>query len=78
MYAAQDSKKLECLDDVYDAIPAGEDVAIKDKMNQDLCNYLLADDGHRYQMVANDSVSAICYNADTFDSAFGKGNCRFR
>ncbi|MDE5896509.1 MAG: hypothetical protein K2H43_01700 [Clostridia bacterium] len=73
MYYAQDTKKLECLDDVYDAIPAGEEVAIKDKMNQDLCNYLLADDGHRYQMVANDSVSAICYNADTLDAAFGEG-----
>jgi len=74
MYPAQDSGKLECLDDVYDTIPEGETVAIKDKMNQDLCNYLLADDGHRYQMVANDSVSAICYNADTLDAAFGKGN----
>ncbi|MDE5896207.1 MAG: hypothetical protein K2H43_00160, partial [Clostridia bacterium] len=62
MYYAQDTKKLECLDDVYDAIPAGEEVAIKDKMNQDLCGYLVADDGHRYQMVANDSVSALCYN----------------
>ncbi len=74
MYFAQDTKKLECLDDVYDAIPAGETVAIKDKMNQDLCNYLHADDGHRYQMVANDSVSALCYNADTLNEAFGAGN----
>lgn len=74
MYFAQDTGKLECLDDVYNAIPAGETVAIKDKMNQDLCDYLLADDGHRYQMVANDSVSALCYNADTLDEAFGEGN----
>lgn len=74
MYPAQDSGKLECLDDVYNAIPEGESVAIKDKMNQDLCDYLLADDGHRYQMVANDSVSALCYNADTLDAALGAGN----
>lgn len=74
MYFAQDTNKLECLDEVYNAIPQGESVAIKDKMNQDLCNYLLADDGHRYQMVANDSVSALCYNADTLDEAFGEGN----
>lgn len=74
MYAAQDSGKLECLDDVYNAVPAGETLAIKDKMNKDMCDYLLAEDGHRYQMVANDSVSAICYNADTLDEAFGAGN----
>lgn len=73
MYYAQDTKLLESLDDVYDATPIGETVALKDKMNQDLCNYLLADDGHRYQMVANDSVSALCYNADTLDAAFGEG-----
>lgn len=74
MYAAQDSGKLENLDEVYNAIPEGETVAIKDKMNKDMCDYLLADDGHRYQMVSNDSVSAICYNADTLDEAFGAGN----
>lgn len=74
MYDAQDTKKLECLDDVYAAIPAGETVAIKDKMNQDFYEYLVASDGHLYQMVANDSVSALCYNADTLDEAFGEGN----
>ena len=74
MYAAQDSGKLENLDDVYNAIPSGEQTAIKDKMNQDMRAYLQARDGHYYQMVRNDSVSAICYNADTLDEAFGEEN----
>lgn len=73
MYASQDSGKLESLDEVYNATPDGEKLPIKNKMNQDMRDYLLADDGHYYQMVSNDSVSAICYNADTLDAAFGEG-----
>lgn len=73
MYAAQDAGKLECLDDVYDAIPDGAEKPIKERMNQSLYEYFEADDGHRYQMVAQDSVSALCYNMGTLDEAFGAG-----
>jgi len=74
MYQAQDAGRLEDLTDVYNAIPEGETVAIKDKMNQSLYEYIEAADGKRYQMFGSNSVSAFCYNIDTLNEAFGKGN----
>ncbi|MDE7329596.1 MAG: extracellular solute-binding protein [Clostridia bacterium] len=73
IYQSQDSKLLEDLTDVYNATPDGESVAIKDKFNQSLYEYAEAKDGKRYQMFANNSVSALCYNIGTLDEAFGKG-----
>ena len=74
MYQAQDAHMLEDLTPVYDAIFEGESVAIKEKMNQTLYEYSLAEDGQRYIMYGSNSVSAFCYNADTLDEAFGEGN----
>ena len=74
MYQSQDSKMLEDLTDVYEAIPEGETVAVKDLMNKTLYEYSEARDGKRYQMFANNSVSAFCYNIDTLNEAFGAGN----
>lgn len=74
MYQAEDAKKLEDITSVYNSTYEGEDKAIKDKMNQSLYEYIEAKDGKRYQMFSQNSVSAFCYNADTLDEAFGKGN----
>ena len=74
MYRAQDTKKLEDLSDVYDSKYDGETKTVGEKMNSTLYEYIRAEDGKRYQMFANNSVSAMCYNADTLDEAFGKGN----
>ena len=74
MYQAQDAHMLEDLTPVYDAVFEGESVAIKEKMNQTLYEYSLAEDGKRYIMYGSNSVSAFCYNADTLDEAFGEGN----
>ncbi len=73
IYDSQDAKKLEDLTDVYEAIPAGETLAIKDKTNKTLYDYAEAKDGKRYQMFSNNSVSAFCYNIGTLDEAFGAG-----
>lgn len=74
MYQSQDSKLLEDLTEVYDATPDGESAPIKEKFNQSLYNYAEANDGKRYQMFSNNSVSAFCYNIGTLDEAFGEGN----
>lgn len=74
MYQAQDGHLLEDLTEVYNATCEGETQAIKDKMNQSLYDYSLADDGGRYILYGLNSVSAFCYNADTLDEAFGAGN----
>lgn len=74
MYQAQDGHYLEDLTDVYNATYTGETVAVKDKINATLYEYIEAKDGKRYQLFGNDSVSAFCYNADTLDEAFGEGN----
>lgn len=74
MYQAQDAHRLEDLSDVYDSAFEGETQKVKEKMNQSLYEYLETSDGKRYQMFANNSVSAFCYNIGTLDEAFGKGN----
>ncbi|MDE6398246.1 MAG: extracellular solute-binding protein [Clostridiales bacterium] len=74
IYQAQDANLLESLNDVYDAIPEGADKPIKERMNQSLYEYFGAADGNIYQMPGQNSVSALCYNADTLDEAFGAGN----
>lgn len=74
IYQAEDAHLLENLNDVYDAIPEGSDKPIKERMNRSLYEYFEAKDGNRYQMPGTNSVSALCYNADTLDEAFGEGN----
>ncbi len=74
IWPAQDSHYLEDLSDVYNSVCEGESVAIKDKMNQNLYNFFQQEDGKIYQMPGMSSVSALCYNADTLDEAFGQGN----
>ncbi len=74
MYQAEDAKRLEDITSVYNSTYEGENKAIKDKMNQTLYEYIEAKDGKRYQMFTQNSVSAMCYNADTLDEAFGEGN----
>lgn len=74
IYDSQDAKKLEDLSDVYNAVPDGETLAIKDKINKTLYDYAEAKDGKRYQLFANNSVSAFCYNEGTLNEAFGEGN----
>ena len=73
VWRAQDMKILEPLDDVYNATPEGQDHAIKDKMSQNLYDYLKTEDGHVYQMSAMDSVSSLVYNADVLDEFLGEG-----
>ncbi len=74
IYDSQDAKKLEDLSDVYEAVPDGETLAIKDKVNKTLYDYAEAKDGKRYQMFSNNSVSAFCYNIGTLDEIYGAGN----
>lgn len=74
MYQAQDGGMLEDLTPVYDSVCDGESQAVKDKMNQTLYDYSLAEDGGRYILYGSNSVSAFCYNADTLDEAFGAGS----
>lgn len=73
MYQSQDSKLLEDLTEVYDSTPEGESAPIKDKFNKSLYEYAEANDGKRYQMFTNNSVSAFCYNIGTLNEAFGEG-----
>ncbi len=70
MYQAQDAHRLEDLTDVYNSTFEGEELAIKDKMNQSLYDYIEASDGKRYQMFGSNSVSAFCYNITTLNAAF--------
>ncbi len=72
VWKAQDMKILEPLDDVYDAVPEGQDHSIKANMSASLYNYLLNDDGHVYQMNAMDSISTLVYNADVLDKFLGE------
>ena len=73
MYQAQDAHRLEDLSDVYNSTFEGETLAIKDKINQSLYDYIEAEDGKRYQLFGNNSVSAFCYNIGTLNEAFGEG-----
>ncbi|MDE6374118.1 MAG: extracellular solute-binding protein, partial [Clostridia bacterium] len=74
MYQAQDAHRLEDLTDVYNSTFEGETLPVKDKINQNLYEYIEAADGNRYQLFGNNSVSAFCYNIGTLDEAFGEGN----
>lgn len=70
---AQNMGFLVDLSDVYNSIPEGEDVAIKDKMVQSVYNKLLTDDGKIYQMNWANSVSSIVLNKTVLDSIFPDG-----
>ena len=72
VWSAQDAGLLEDLTSVYEASPAGETVAIKDKMNPNIRDYMQADDGKWYQMNGANSVSTLCYTADTLDKFLGE------
>lgn len=73
VWQAQDAKLLEDLTEVYEAIPSGETKPVKDKMNANLRDYMQAEDGRWYQLNGANSVSTICYNADTLDKYLGEG-----
>lgn len=73
MYQAQDGHLLENLNDVYDTVPEGSTEPIKTRMNQSLYEYFGTEDGNYYQMPGLNSVSALCYNIDTLNEAFGEG-----
>ena len=73
VWSAQDAGLLEDLSEVYNAVPSGETQAIKDKMNPNIRDYMQADDGKWYQMNGANSVSTLCYNADTLDKYLGEG-----
>ena len=73
MYQAQDAHRLEDLSDVYSAKFTGEEKTVGEKLNKSLYEYIEAADGKRYQMFANNSVSAFCYNIGTLNEAFGEG-----
>jgi len=70
---AQDRGFLVDLSDVYNAVPEGEDKAIKDKMVQSVYEKLLTDDGKIYQMNWANSVSSIVLNKTVLDKAFPEG-----
>ncbi len=74
IYDSEDGNLLENLNDVYDAIPEGADKPIKERMNKSLADYFVGKDGNRYQLPGMNSVSALCYNIDTLNEAFGAGN----
>ena len=70
---AQNMGFLVDLSDVYNAVPEGEDVAIKDKMVQSVYDKLLTDDGKIYQMNWANSVSSIVINKTVLDRIFPDG-----
>ena len=72
VWKAQDMKILEPLDDVYDAVPEGQDHTIKANMSTSLYDYLRDGEGHVYQMNAMDSVSTLVYNADVLTNFLGQ------
>lgn len=72
VWQAQDAGLLEDLTSVYEAVPDGETQKIKDKMNPNLRDYMQADDGKWYQLNGANSVSTLCYNADTLDKFLGE------
>ncbi len=73
MDSAQDRGLLVDLSDVYNAIPEGENEAIKDKMVQSVYDKLLTDDGKIYQMNWSHSVSSIVLNKTVLDRIFPDG-----
>lgn len=70
---AQNMGFLVDLSDVYNAIPEGENVAIKDKMIQSVYDKLLTEDGKIYQMNWANSISSIVLNKTVLDRIFPDG-----
>lgn len=70
---AQNMGFLVDLSDVYNAIPEGEDVAIKDKMVQAVYDKLLTKEGKIYQMNWANSISSIVLNKTVVDEIFPDG-----
>ena len=73
MFNAQNTGFLVDLSDVYNAVPEGEDQAIKDKMVESIYEKLLTDDGKIYQMNWANSISSIVMNKTVLDRIFPDG-----
>ena len=73
MDAAQNRGLLVDLSDVYNAIPEGENEAIKDKMVQAVYEKLLTEDGKIYQMNWANSISSLVLNKTVLDRIFPEG-----
>lgn len=65
--------KLVSLNDVYDAVPDGEDKTIAEKVGENVVNYFKQDD-NIYQMSWVGGRTGLCYNETVLDEAFGAGN----
>lgn len=63
--------KIIELSDVYNAVPKGETIAIKDKMNQNIYQKNLTKDNKIYTMNWLDTVSTLIYNKTVLDNLFG-------
>lgn len=67
--------KFVQIDDVWNAIPDGEDTPIKDKTFETFRDdSYLNDDGHYYSIPYETQLGGFAYNKDTLDLVYGEGN----
>lgn len=74
MFISQDTARLVDISSVYNTVPEGETLSIKQQMNPDLVNRLTAADGNFYVMPTMESLCSLVYNKTTLDEAFGEDN----
>lgn len=68
------SGKFVEIDDVWNAIPEGEDVAVKDKTFEVFKEDYMLSDGHYYSMPFETQLGGMAYNKNTLDMVYGEGN----
>ena len=73
-FEAQDRGLLVDLSDVLDAKLDGNDETVREKMNRNIYDYLVNDDGTIYQLPWANTVSSFCYNETTLNEILGEGN----
>lgn len=73
-FSGQDTNRLVDLSDVYDSVPLGAEVSVKEKMNKEIYEKLQTPDGKIYQMNWANSISSFLYNKTVLDKALGEDN----
>ncbi len=73
-FASQSKNMLVDLSDVLESKPTGEDKTIREKMNDNIYDFLADDDGKIYQLPWANTVSSLCYNETTLNEVLGAGN----
>ncbi|GHU98351.1 hypothetical protein FACS1894211_01950 [Clostridia bacterium] len=76
LFKYQHQGLLADLTDVYDAVPKGEDKAVREKMNKSLYDMFLDNKGEIYQMSWANSLTSFVYNKTVLDELFGADGYR--